>query len=494
MGPNRPGGFGAAGRITRAAARAYWLWPALLTLGLGLARLGRPALWADELATWGAVRLSWRGLFRLLGHADAVLGPYYVVEKAWTALFGTSTVALRLPSVLAMAVAAGLVTALGARLGGNRWPGLLAGLGFALVPATSRYAQEARPYAFTILFAALATLLLAGLLERPATGRVAGYALAVLLLGAAHLAGVLLLAGHAVPVLLRRGRAALTRWLVGSAVAVLILVPLAWLQHRQRAEIAWIGPVRWRTLIGAPAVIFGAAAVGGALVALAVLALPGLARTARGGARAGILLAGWAIAPAVVLYVIGTATPAFFPRYLLYTMPAPVLLAAVFLARTGRIRAVVVLVVVAALGAPAQASIRGPAGHNHDTAGAAAIIARGERPGDGIVYALHEPVVPWEARDIVARYVPADRRPRDVFAVTPQRTDGRLTAVECPDPAGCLAAADPPRIWVLRYQSHPDPLAGIGEPKESLLRARYRLARVWSVRGLTVGLLTRQPR
>jgi mannosyltransferase len=94
----------------------------------------------------------------------------------------------------------------------------------------------------------------------------------------------------------------------------------------------------------------------------------------------------------------------------------------------------------------------------------------------------------------VARYVPADRRPRDVFAVTTQRTDCRLTAVECPDPAGCLAAADPPRIWVLRYQSHPDPLAGIGEPKESLLRARYRLARVWSVRGLTVGLLTRQPR
>jgi mannosyltransferase len=400
-------------------------------------------------------------------------------------------VALRLPSVLAMAVAAGLVTVLGARLGGGRWAGLLAGFGFALVPATSRYAQEARPYAFTILFATLATLLLAGLLERPSNGRVAWYALAVLLLGAAHLAGVLLVVGHGVPVLLRRGRGVLTRWLVGSAAAVLILVPLAWLQHRQRAEIAWIGPARWRTLIGAPSVIFGAAAVGGALVALAVL---GLTRTARGGTRPALLLAGWAIAPALVLYAIGTATPAFFPRYLLYTMPASILLAAVFLARTGRYRAVVVLAVVAALGAPAQASIRGPAGHNHDTAGAAAIIARGERPGDAIVYALHEPVVPWEARDIVARYVPADRRPRDIFAVTPQRIDGRLTAVECPDLAGCLAAADPPRIWVLRYQSHPDPLDGIGEPKESLLRARYRLAGVWSVRALTVGLLTRQPR
>jgi mannosyltransferase len=488
MGAARPGGPGAAGRATRAAVRGFWLWPALLTLGLGLARLGRPALWADELATWGTVRLSWGGLFRLLDHADAVIGPYYVVEKAWTALTGTSTVALRLPSVLAMTVAAALVATLGARLGGSRWPGLLAGLGFALVPATSRYAQEARPYAFTILFAVLATLLLAGLLERPATGRAARYALVILLLGAAHLIGVLLLVGHAVAVLLRRDRGLLARWLVAAGVPVLILAPLAWLGHRQRAQVAWIGPAHWRTLIGAPAVIFGDAGVGGALVVLAVL---GLARTARGGSRPAILLAGWAIGPVAALYVAGTLTPAFFPRYLLYTMPASVLLAAIFLGRTGRYRAVAVLAVIGLLGAPAQASIRGPAGHNHDTAGAAAIIAAGERPGDAIVYALHEPVVPWEARDIVARYVPADRRPRDVFAVTPQRVDGRLTAIECPDLAGCLAAADPDRIWVLRYQSRPDPLDGIGEPKESLLRSHFRLAHVWLVNGLTVGLLTR---
>ncbi|GIH12769.1 glycosyltransferase family 39 protein [Rugosimonospora africana] len=488
MGPTRPAGPGAVGRVTRAAVLGYWLWPALLTLGLGLVRLNRPALWADELATWGAVRLSWGRLFRLLHNADAVIGPYYVVEKAWTTLFGTSTVGLRLSSVLAMAVAAGLVARLGARLGGGRWPGLLAGLGFALVPATSRYAQEARPYSFTVMLAVLATLLLAGLLERPGTGRTAWYALVILLLGAAHLVGVLLLVGHAVPVLLRRGRDLLARWLVGSVVAVLILVPLAWLGHRQRAEVAWIEPAHWRTLVGAPGVFFGAAAVGGAVVVLAVL---GLARTARGGARPAILLACWAIAPVVVLYAIGTAIPAFFPRYLIYTMPASILLVGVFLARTGRYRAVAVLAVVAALGAPAQASIRGPAGHNHDTAGAAAIIAGGQRPGDAIVYALHEQVVPWEARDTVARYVPADRRPRDVFATRPQRLDGRLTAEECPDLAGCLAAADPPRIWVLRYQTHPDPLDGIGEPKESLLRAHYRLARVWLVKGLTVGLLTR---
>jgi mannosyltransferase len=471
----------AAGRF---AVRAFWLWPALLTAGLGLSRLGGPALWADELATWGAVRLGWGDLFRLLGTVDAVVGPYYVLEKAWTVPAGTSTVALRLPSVAAMAVSAALVAILGARLR-DRWVGLLAGLGFALVPATSRYAQEARPYALSVLLAVLATLLLVRLLDRPSTGRVAGYALAVALLGAFHLAGLLLLVGHAVAVLARRVRVVSVRWLVAAAAAVLVLAPLGWAGHRQRTQIDWIGPSHWRTLAGVPAVIFNDDGVG---VGLIVLALLGLSRR-----RPAVLLAGWALGPVLALYVAGKLTPAFWPRYLLFTMPAWVLLAALFLGRVGRVRGLAVLLALGLLGAPVQDAIRQPDGHNHATTQAAAIIATGQRPGDGIVYALHEPVVPWEARDIVARYVPADRRPRDIFAVTPQRLDGRLTAIECADPPGCLAAADPPRIWVLRYQDQTDPLRGLGEPKESLLRSRYRLAHLWLLKGLTVGLLTRAP-
>src|SRR5690349_11885958 len=82
--------------------RWYWLWPALLVAAAGLWRLTTPSLWADELATWGAVRLGWADLLRLSGHVDVVVTPYYAVEKVWTALAGTSPFALRLPSVLAM--------------------------------------------------------------------------------------------------------------------------------------------------------------------------------------------------------------------------------------------------------------------------------------------------------------------------------------------------------------------------------------------------------
>src|SRR5205807_9226878 len=93
----------------RWAWRWYWVWPALLTFGAAAWQLGTPSLWADELATWGAVRLGWGQLFRLSGHVDAVVAPYYALAKVWTAVAGTSPVALRLPSAFAMAATAALV-------------------------------------------------------------------------------------------------------------------------------------------------------------------------------------------------------------------------------------------------------------------------------------------------------------------------------------------------------------------------------------------------
>jgi mannosyltransferase len=472
----QPAAKSAAGRL----GRFYWAWPAALTLVLSGYQLTRPSLWADELATWGAVRLSWGALFRLLSNVDAVVGPYYVLMKPWTALVGTSTLALRLPSLAAMTTATALLAVLGRRLACRR-VGLLTGLAFAVVPTTSRYAQEARPYAFTILFAILATLALTWLLDKPEWPRAAAYAGCVALLGAAHLLAVLLLVAHAIVVAVRRDRRCLVTWAVAGGVGLLPLVPLAWLGHRQSGQISWLMPAGWRTLVAVPDTIFGSGVVGGFLIALGMLAV--------GRRPPAVLALAWAVAPALALYLVSEVTTLFWARYLLFTLPGFVLLAGLALDRLGLPRATAALVVLALLAAPAQTGIRTPDGHNHATAAAAGVIAANERDGDGIAYRLDEPVVPWEARDIVARYVPADKRPRDVFAVTPQRVDGHLTATECADPATCLG--DPPRLWILRYENQADPLAGIGPAKEALLRQRYRLDRLWLLRGLTVALYVR---
>jgi mannosyltransferase len=463
-------------RLVDLAARGYWVWPALLTLGCGTWQLGVPSLWADELATWGAVRLGWRSLLHLMGGVDVVVAPYYLMLKAWTTVAGTSPVALRLPSLLAMTVATALVAILGNRLGTTR-TGTVAGLIFAVVPSTSRYAQEARPYAFAILAAVLATLLLLRLLDRPTIGTAALYALAVALLGAFHIIGLLLLVAHAVA-----ARHRLAYWAVAAGCGVLPVLPLAMLGQRQSHQLAWIPYTHLHVLLSAPDLIFEAAEVGGALV---VLAVPALSRR-----PPALLLVCWAIAPLVILAVAGRFTPLFYARYLLYTVPAWVLLAAFTLERFPRRWVLAVVLAIGLLGVPAQLDIRTAAGHSTASSAAGAIIAAQQRPGDAIAYSMKETAI-WEARDVVARYVPPARRPLDVFALTGQRVDGRLPAVECPDLAACLDRTAPDRLWMIRLKTQTDPLTGIGEPKETLLRSHFRLARLWLVRGLTLALYVR---
>ena len=177
-----------------------WLPPALLTLAVTVTGLGSAQLWRDELATWSAATRSPGDLARLAGTIDAATGPYYLLMHGWTAVFGDSTIALRVPAVLAMTVAAGLLAVLGARLVDRRG-GLFAGLLFAVLPGTSRYGQEARPYALATMLAVLATLLLVTALRRPSWARWAGYAAAVAALGLIHLIALTLLAAHALVVL-----------------------------------------------------------------------------------------------------------------------------------------------------------------------------------------------------------------------------------------------------------------------------------------------------
>jgi mannosyltransferase len=458
------------------AVRYFWLWPALLTLLAAAWSLGTPALWADELATWGAVRLGWGELFRLLGHVDAVVGPYYAVEKAWTALAGTSPVALRLPSALAMAGAAALVAVLAARVAGQRI-GLVAGLVFVVVPATSRFAQEARPYAFVVLFAILATLLLLRFLDRPGAGTGAGYAASVALLGAFHLIGLLLLLAHAVA-----ARHRLRAWAVWTGIGVLPLLPLVWYGFRQSGQVAWIPPAHLHVVLAAPTDLFVSGEVAGALAVLGLLALS--------PRREVVALACWGLVPLAALAVIGQFTPLFWPRYVLYVVPAWAVLAALALRRAPRVPAAAALLAVALLGVPAQTAIRQPDGHSQATSRAGGIIADNYQPGDGIAYSMLESAR-WVPRDIVSRYVPAARRPADVFALTPQRVGGHLAATECADLTACLDRADPGRMWVVRMHTQADPLAGLGTAKADLLRSRFHLARLWLVKDLTVALYER---
>ncbi|MEV0898484.1 glycosyltransferase family 39 protein [Actinoplanes sp. NPDC049802] len=489
--------------MRRVTAPLVWALPAAVAAVLGGWRLTGAALWADELATWGAVRLSWGRLWRLADAVDAVLTPYYAGLKAFAAIAGTGTAALRLPSLLAMIATTLAVVALGRRAGGDR-TGLGAGLLFAILPVTSRYAQEARPYALAMLFAALALLALIRLLERPTLARTAVYAGAVALTGLCHpLSGLLMVAGHALP-----GWRLPRRWPPAALAGSLPAVALCLMAAGQSAQLSWITRVGEQTVRNVPKQLFLSAALGGLILGLAILgtrrtdetntpgrlspAILGTRRTGEtntpGRPSPALCLAGAGFAPIVLLLAAGVFTPVWVARYVLITVPALAVLAAWAAVRAGRAHLAAVVALAALLGHPVQRDIREPAGHGQDSARIAAVIRPLHRPGDVAVFPDSHPSIGWAPRDLYLRYLPAPRPP-DVLATTGQRLSGRLSARECPE-AACLGT--PGRIWVIRVDSPADPLADMAPAKRDRIGDGYRVARRWSYPLLGITLLVRR--
>lgn len=311
-----------------------WLAPALLTLAVTLTGLGSAQLWRDELATWSAATRSPRDLARLAGTIDAATGPYYLLMHGWTAVVGDSTIALRVPAVLAMTVAAGLLAVLGAWLVDRR-TGLFAGLLFAVLPGTSRYGQEARPYALATMLAVLATLLLVSALRRPSWARWAGYAAAVAALGLIHLIALTLLAAHALVVLLAwwRGPVAagitapadgaavrdrrVWRWVVAVVPVVLLVSPLLLKARAQRSrQLNWVDLARLDDLTALPGGVTQSSVVGGLLVGVAALG------AARLGRRA-LLPVSAVLLPVLLLFAAGTVVALWVPGTWSSWCPSP---------------------------------------------------------------------------------------------------------------------------------------------------------------------------
>lgn len=479
------------GRLTRAAPVLPALAASAAVLFLALTGLGGRPLWRDECATWWAAHLPPADLLRLVAHVDAVLLPYYGLLHAYRAAFGDTEAALRLPSALAMAAAAGLTAELGRRLVSPR-AGLLAGLVFAAIPAVTRYGQEARPYALAVAATAAATLLLVLAVERPGRWwRWAAYSLSVSAVGAAHLVALTVLAAHAVAVLTRTGgsrrRAVVIRFGYALAAGLAPLVPLALRGHAQAGQIAWIdaADVAWNLL---PQRLFGTAAI---FLTVAGLAAAGMIRLPRDCWA----LPAWALAPPVFLIAAWPAAHLLYFRYLLFTLPAWALLAGAGLDRLPRpapavapvLRAVLVAVLIG-YAVPGQAVVRRIGTGEPDLRTAARVMLAAGRPGDGIafggtgtygVYTLRKGMA-YELRRAVFA---------DVLAAGPIGGDGGYGAAECPDPVACLAGVR--RVWLVTSVSGANLLARMSPGAEAALRGSFIEQGRWSATRVRVALLSR---
>ncbi|MFG3018980.1 glycosyltransferase family 39 protein [Streptomyces sp. NPDC048254] len=329
-------------------------------------------MWRDEVVSYDLSRRELPDLARTLERADAVHGLYYLLVHALFRLFpgADPLLVLRLPSVLAVAVTAGLLTLLGARYAGPR-AGLLAGLVFAVLPPVQRYAQEGRSYALVCALVVWATCLLVRAVDTGTARAWAGYGAVLLTACLLHEFAVLVLAAHAVAV----PREARRAWLRAAGAVVAALAPLAVLSMRQSAQVAWIGGLGAGALLGFGGVaLLGCACAAVLPKALVRLALP------------------LTVLPAGLLMLVSPAKPLYVDRYVLYGQAGTALLAGAALDRLVRAggprRAAALLAAGAAIAAllPVTTYLRTPGSRLDDVTAIGAAVRTAGAGADGILY------------------------------------------------------------------------------------------------------------
>jgi mannosyltransferase len=457
--------------------------PAVVMAAVASVGVWSVPLSVSELTTWRFAATPLRDFWTLLGDSGGAQAPYLVLVRFVAAVAGTSDVAVRLPSVLAMVAAAGLVAALGVRLAGLR-VGFAAGILFAALPTTARFAQDAGPDALALCAALAATLVFTRLVTQPRGRTYVGYAVTVALLGLLHVAALAaLVLAHAVCVAAMRVPARRAgAWLLATAAGAVPVAPFAvlWIRDLAPARRGDAAALTWAAARDMPGDLLG-----GPLLAGAVLALAFVGMSMR---RPVIVATVWLFVTVGAVAVASAFSSLWEPRFLLAAVPAVAVLAAVALRRYTVARGVAVMLAVGLLGVAGQVEIREPAGHGVNSRGVGTVL-RAAQAGDAAIYGVAGGPDQRAARLAVARY--AGAHPADVLArIEPGETGGADVA-ECTgrDVVGCLGT--PERVWVVRAGTHADPLAGLEPAKQDALRTGYDRADVWHPAGFTIGLYRR---
>jgi mannosyltransferase len=395
-----PGKHAAAGDQRGPAWMRYA--PPVVAFLLGIWGITTPSFWRDEAATIAAVSRPYPDMIRMLGNVDAVHALYYTLMWPLVHLFGAGELVLRLPSTIAAAVAAAALAAIGRRLLGP-WPGFTAGIVLAVLPVTTRYAQEGRSYEMVVAVATIACYLLIRVLQaEPGQRRrwVIGYGASIAALGVLNIFGLLLVPAHAVTMALywRRhprdegARRLALGWLLAAGAGVVIASPLLVLGWMQRAQIAWLSQNKTSSGINTVFALPGSYLVATAVITVVAIALVfGMERSRQERQQSWTrqlieLSVPWLVVPPFILFAASVVHPVYTSRYILMCIPALALIVAAAISTFGQAAGTTAIAVILLAGATAQFADRGPAGHFDDIRGVDNVVATLSRPGDAVLY------------------------------------------------------------------------------------------------------------
>lgn len=353
------------------------------TVGVWVAALGvilwgswRPAWSGDEAATITVIRRPFSEVVQSFTF-DSALAPYYVLLKLWSQVSMTPFW-LRLPSALAMATAVALLYRLVRKLA-DRELALFAAAVMIIMPVTTRFGHDVRPFAFAVLACVFTALCWSRFMQRGGWQDGVGVTVGLVFGGLMQafsilLVGALLIASFAAPIGSRRSD--LRRTGVVCIAALAILSPyLLYIARNASGQpdppaVSAINVIA--TTAGLPVAVTTpplALVFAGIVLVLACLGFV-LGWMQEGSRRSlAVLAAAWfLLAPLVLVgFQALTGSPGLITRYWVYTVPALAAGAAVplaFLRSKSTAIGLSALLVVTALALPTQVYLRSADAHH----------------------------------------------------------------------------------------------------------------------------------
>ena len=347
-----PNQTGPARETTSTTAILLLVLLTIVAAWLRLFHLGSKSLWLDEGATMALARASWQHFGWVWWHGEANLQTvYFLLMRGWIH-GGLSETWLRLPSALFGIASVPLLYIVARRL----VPAGAALASAALLtfsPAHVYYSQEARSYTLTISLVLLSSYFFVRAVEE---GRRKDWVLWTafgILAFYSHDFAVLVLVAQVCSLLFRE--TSLATWKRAIFCGLLMFVAaLPGLTYVFRASpenlrFVWMPQATPKELWHL-AGFFGGGGVKAILaVILWIAGLITIARTRRHDSEAfwrGMLIVSWAVLPALITALVSLRHPIFMQRYLIFSLPATILLAAVGMSALKKMYAGVVLVIV----------------------------------------------------------------------------------------------------------------------------------------------------
>ncbi|MGA2903990.1 MAG: glycosyltransferase family 39 protein [Candidatus Korobacteraceae bacterium] len=367
---------------------------ALLTIAgawLRLAHLGSKSLWLDEGATVALARASWQHFSWVWWHGEANLQTiYFLLMRAWIYL-GDSEAWLRLPSALFGIASIPVMYVLARKFMGAA-PSLAAAALLAFSPTHVYYSQETRSYTLAILLVLLSTYFFLRAVEQNQPRDWLLWTLCGTLAFYSHDFAALVLVAQAMSLFFKSPPVPWRRLMVcGSMIFVAAVPGLTYVFRASPENLHFLWMPRpsakefWHL-----AMFFGGGGVKAVVAVILWLAGVGAVRRLRHCGTSdvfwrGMLVLLWAALPALILALISLRQPMFLQRYLIFSLPATILLATLGMdiLRKGRIG---LLLVVLLCGMSVPAIIGEYRKPREDWRAANNAVLTSAAPGDAVVF------------------------------------------------------------------------------------------------------------